>query len=84
MSTLCDRCAIRTSCDWLSEICRLTPAEVVALRPDLIKPTRSVYLREYDDRRREEQIKRDEANPLGVFARRRLRRLRELELQGYI
>jgi len=37
----CDVCAIRVNCDWLAEMCRLTPSEVVRLRPELIRtPTR--------------------------------------------
>lgn len=36
MPTPCDTCPIRTGCDWLSELCRLTPAEVARLRPDLL------------------------------------------------
>lgn len=32
----CDLCPIRVNCDFLSGLCRLTPAEVARLRPDLI------------------------------------------------
>jgi hypothetical protein len=41
MPTPCDNCPIRTGCDYLSECCRLTPAQVVALRPDLLTVKRT-------------------------------------------
>jgi len=72
-TTKCDVCPIRTGCDWLSEMCRLSPREVVGERPDLIKPSRAEKLRRRDAQRRDERILRDLANPTGVFARRRLR-----------
>lgn len=34
--SVCDTCPIRSGCDWLSEMCRLTAREVVRQRPDLI------------------------------------------------
>lgn len=44
--TPCDRCKIRKGCDWLSEMCRLTPGQVVTMRPDLIKDERRDKLRQ--------------------------------------
>lgn len=32
----CDYCELRYGCDWLSELCVLTPRQVVTLRSDLI------------------------------------------------
>lgn len=36
MPTPCDHCEIRKGCDIFSVMCRLTPADVARLRPDLI------------------------------------------------
>lgn len=82
----CSICPIRTGCDWLSEMCRLTAAEVPILRPDLIKPTRAQYLRDYDAQRRERRnrriVDRFTTNADGVFARRRMRRLQRAGFLG--
>lgn len=37
MPTPCDRCQL-LFCDYVSRDCRLSPAEVARLRPDLLKP----------------------------------------------
>lgn len=34
--TPCDFCPIRIGCDYLSGLCRLSPREIVTLRPDII------------------------------------------------
>lgn len=38
MKSKCDHCPNRQGCDILAEFCRLTAAEVVEQRPDLIRP----------------------------------------------
>lgn len=73
LPTPCDTCHIRAGCDWLSESCRLSPAQVVAFRPDLIrrvlaadKPAEAQkqatkrYLKRHPERRREtERVNRE-------------------------
>lgn len=46
MSKICDACPIRKGCDWLSEMCRLSPREVARLRPDLISREAQAAARE--------------------------------------
>jgi hypothetical protein len=41
MASKCDQCPNRLGCDILAEFCRLTAAEVVGQRPDLIRPLTS-------------------------------------------
>lgn len=38
--TPCDRCKIRVGCDFLSEMCQLTPRQISRFRPDLISQDR--------------------------------------------
>lgn len=40
MNDLCQHCPIRKGCDFLSGLCRLSPREVVAFRPDVIGQTK--------------------------------------------
>lgn len=78
MNTPCDNCSIRKDCDFLSFACRLTPREVVTVRRDLIKISRTEYLSRYDvgrtEKRMERVVNQIAVNPNGVFARRRARR----------
>lgn len=87
MPTPCDRCQL-LFCDFVSRECRLSPAEVARIRPDLIlsyrpEPTaniadRSEYSRNVKrNERAETAIRRYNRQPGGVFARRRMRRIRE-------
>jgi len=75
-------------CDFVSRECRLSPGEVARLRPDLLLtykpeptagvPDRSRYSRNVKRNERAEiAVRRYNRQPGGVFARRRMKRLRE-------
>ena len=42
----CEICPIRQGCDWLSEVCRLSPRQLIRQRPDLISRDRRQYWRD--------------------------------------